>query len=262
MLTRTFCHVPGLGAHTERELWRQGCTSWAKFLAAPADFSVGGCDRAMVADEIQKSVEALEAGHHQFFQKALGTREAWRAWPEFRRRCLYLDIETDGGMSGDSITCVGLYDGKAFRCLVAGEDLALFPDLVSYYGLIVTFFGTGFDLPMLRRAFHNFHQDQIHLDLCPTLKRVGYRGGLKKIEKQLGIERPGATDGLDGRDAIRLWRMYQHGDRSALDTLIAYNQEDVVNMERLAEIAYDKLARSTLREAGQEQLLDGQEALV
>ena len=262
MLTRTFIHVPGLGAHTERELWRQGCVTWERFLQSPEEFQTGGCDRGLFERSVSGSVEALSIGNHQFFQSGLGSREAWRAWPEFRRKCVYLDIETDGGMGADSITCVGLYDGQAFRCLIAGEDLGLFPDIISHYSMIVTFFGSGFDLPMLRRAFPQFHQDHIHLDLCPTLKRLGYRGGLKKIEKQMGIARGDDTDGLDGKDAIRLWRMHQRGDRRALDTLIAYNQEDVVNMERLAEIAYDKLARQTLGEAGLAHLMDGQEALL
>lgn len=262
MLNRTFIHVPGLGAHTEKELWRQGCTSWARYLDNPDDFNVGGCDRAKLLRTIEASANALETGRHQFFSDTLGVRESWRAWPEFRRRCVYLDIETDGGMGPEAISCVGLYDGKAFRCLVAGEDLGLFPDIISHYSMIVTFFGGGFDLPILKRAFANFHMDHIHIDLCPTLKRLGFRGGLKKIERQVGIVRSAETDGLTGRDAVRLWRMHQYGDRHALDRLIAYNREDVVNMERLAEIAYDRLARQTLGEAGVAHLMDGQEALL
>ena len=159
------------------------------------------------------------------------------------------------------MTCVGLYDGTAFRCLVQGEDLGLFPDIISHYGMIVTFFGSGFDLPMLRRAFPQFHYDHIHVDLCPTLKRLGFRGGLKKIEKQPGIGRSEDTDGLSGLDAVRLWREYKRGREASLDTLIQYNQEDVVNLERLAEIAYARLARATLAEAGCAHLLEGQESM-
>ena len=99
------------------------------------------------------------------------------------------------------------------------------------------------------------------MDLCHTLKRLGYRGGLKKIEKQLGINRGEDTDGLNGMDAIRLWREYLRGNEASLDTLIAYNQEDVVNLERLAEIAYSKMERETLTEAGVAYLLEGQTSL-
>ncbi|MBL8066599.1 MAG: ribonuclease H-like domain-containing protein [Chthonomonadaceae bacterium] len=250
MLEKTFLHVPGLGAHTEKSLWQQGCVSWSNFLASPEQWSVGGASKGTVESVLRRSEAALAAREHQFFSKSLGTREAWRAWRDFRKGCLYLDIETDGGTDASSITCVGLYDGVAFRCLIKDQDLHLFPDIVSHYNLIVTFFGTGFDIPMLKRAFPNFHCDHLHFDLCHGFKRLGVRGGLKKIEKQMGIERSTETDGLDGRDAITLWRLYQQGNEKALDTLIQYNQEDVVNMERLAAIAYDRLCQQTLSEAG------------
>jgi uncharacterized protein YprB with RNaseH-like and TPR domain len=44
-----------------------------------------------------------------------------------------------------------------------------------------------------------------------------------------------------GFDAVRLWRRYEDGDDDALDLLLAYNMEDVVNLEPLAEFAYEGL---------------------
>ena len=167
--------------------------------------------------------------------------EAWRAWPDFRDRCVYLDIETDGGRTGSAITTIGLYDKDGFTGLVRHNDLGNFPDIISRYSMIVTFFGASFDLPMLQKRFGSVRFDQIHLDLCPTLRRLGLKGGLKSIEKQLGLSRGEDTDGLTGLDAIRLWRRYERGDQNALDTLIAYNREDVVNLEILAEHAYTRL---------------------
>lgn len=261
MLQKTFIHVPGLGGHTEKSLWQQGCVSWSKYLDEPDRYSVGGCSRTLVKETLLNSQEALNSKNHQFFAEGLGAREAWRAWSEFRQSCVYLDIETDGGDSGHSTTCVGLYDGAAFRCLVKDQDLSFFPDIISHYGMIVTFFGSGFDIPMLRKAFAGFHFDHIHLDLCHTLKRLGFRGGLKKIEKQLGIFRGEETEGLNGMDAIRLWRNYLRGDEKSLEQLIAYNRDDVVNLETLAEITYSKLERQTLTEAGVAHLLEGQTSL-
>jgi uncharacterized protein YprB with RNaseH-like and TPR domain len=240
VLRRTFLHAPGVGQTAERLLWDQGCTDWSHYLDAPGQFRTGAADPDDVRECLLRSEEALAEGRHQFFSEALGLRHAWRAWPEFRDRMVYLDIETDGGFGGDAVTCVGLYDGKDFQCLVRDDDLGTLPDVLSRYGMVVTFFGSGFDIPILRRAFPWLGFDQIHLDLCPTLKRIGYRGGLKRIEKEFGIDR-GLTDGLDGRDAIRLWRSYQRGDDSALELLVAYNRQDVVNLERLAETAYSRL---------------------
>ncbi len=64
---------------------------------------------------------------------------------------------------------------------------------------------------------------------------------MKKIEAEVGIERSPETAGLNGFDAVRLWRAYQYGNESALDTFLTYNREDVVNLEPLAELAYNKL---------------------
>jgi hypothetical protein len=83
--------------------------------------------------------------------------------------------------------------------------------------------------------------DQIHIDLCPALRRLGYRGGLKSIEEQLGIVRRPETQGLGGWDAVRLWHEWRRGRREALDLLVAYNTEDIVNLEALLEFAYPKL---------------------
>jgi uncharacterized protein len=245
LLTRTFLHIPGVGPKTERQLWESGRVDWDGFLSGePIDLGQVPYEQARL--EIETSKANLVSGVHQYFARSLGMAEAWRAFPEFRDRLVYLDIETDGGDRGDSVTMVGLYDGKDFRALVQDDDLGEFPDLISHYGMIVTFFGGGFDLPMLQKAFPNLRFDQIHLDLCPTLRKIGLFGGLKKIEKAVGIDRPEETVGLNGMDAIKLWRAHRLGSDSALERLIAYNRDDVVNLEKLAEIAYKRLYTLTV----------------
>jgi uncharacterized protein YprB with RNaseH-like and TPR domain len=241
LLENTFVHVPGIGAPMERALWDRGCMTWSDALTGINDLPFGAASRDIVRMVLNKSVEALETKEHQFFSKALGTANAWRAWPSFRSECVYLDIETDGGQSGDSITTVGIYDGNEFEVFVKGQNIESFRDRISDFGMIVTFFGLGFDIPMIRKRYPNLSLDHIHLDLCPTLRDVGIKGGLKKIEKELGIARGEETDGLSGRDAITLWRRFDRfKDDKALETLIAYNREDVVNLETLAQIAFDK----------------------
>jgi uncharacterized protein YprB with RNaseH-like and TPR domain len=244
-----------MGREIEQALWSQGCATWDDFLEDELRFSCGSADRASVLKALRRSAKSLENGEHQFFRKGLGMQESWRAFPEFRSSCVYLDIETDGGQRGSSITTVGLFDGAEYRCLIKGEDLGCFPDVISHYSMIVTFSGAGYDLPMLQRCFPMLRFDQIHIDLCPTLRKLGLQGGLKSIEKQLGISRSEATAGLGGLDAIRLWRRYMTlQDEGALETLISYNREDVVNLERLAEHAYENLKRCTFVAAG---LLEG-----
>jgi uncharacterized protein YprB with RNaseH-like and TPR domain len=76
------------------------------------------------------------------------------------------------------------------------------------------------------------------------------RGGLKKIEVDNGIQRPAEIAGLNGYDAVLLWRRHLRGSHEALEKLIAYNRADVVNLERLTEIADQGL---------RDQLLAGEE---
>jgi uncharacterized protein YprB with RNaseH-like and TPR domain len=246
MLTSTFLHIPGVGKKTETNLWRAGCRDWKSLLEGLESYRLGTASRETARTVIEKSTESLANSHHQYFAKALGLTEAWRAFPEFRDSCVYLDIETNGGYDGEAVTMVGLYDGVEFRALIKDEDLGEFPDIISRYGMIVTFFGGGFDLPMLQRKFWGLRFDQIHLDLCPLLRRVGYRGGLKSVERQLGIERSSETAGLSGWDAVRLWNLYRRGDDSARELLTAYNREDVVNLEKLAEFGYSQMRHYTL----------------
>lgn len=246
MLDRTFVHCSGVGLRAERRLWEQGCSTWDDFLAEPKRFSVGSAGKSVVRSEIEASRAQFDAGAHQFFAKRLGQKHAWRAFEAFRHSCCYLDIETNGGFGSEAITIIGMYDGVDFTALVKNEDLEEFRDRISHFSMIVTFFGTGFDVPILQKAFPDAPMDQIHIDLCPLFRQIGVRGGLKKIEQLYGIERPDESDGLNGLDAIRLWRQHERGRSGALETLIAYNREDVVNMEKLAEIAISKLWQATL----------------
>lgn len=250
MLQNTFLHIPGVGKTTEKRLWSEGCNCWDDLLSDPSRWSLGTASKATAKRHLERSREALRTEEHQFFRSCLGVNQAWRAFPEFRHSCVYLDIETDGGVNGAAVTTIGLYDGKTYRCLVKGEDLECFRDLISHYSMVVTFFGGTFDLPVLERRFPGIAFDQIHIDLSPTLRQAGFRGGLKKIEKLVGIERSPETQGLTGCDAIMLWRRYRmFGDDKALQRLIAYNREDCVNLERLTEIAYENLKTQLLEPA-------------
>lgn len=194
-----------------------------------------------VKKSIENSKRKLDALEHQYFAQRLPRREHWRAFPEFRDSAVYLDIETEGNFRDDAITVVGLYDGLEYMPFVKGENLFQIEDVISRYSTIITFFGGGFDLPMLCKQFPNIAFDHLHIDLCPTMRRLGYRGGLKSIERQFGIERSPQTHGLTGRDAVRLWRHYLRGSKEALDLLLEYNREDVVNLEKLMEATYFQL---------------------
>lgn len=246
MLTATFIHAPGVGPATEQSLWAQGATSWEAYLEQANALRLAPRHKSALRETVEDSLAALAEGRTDYFAQALPKREHWRAISHFPK-IGYLDIETNGGMSPDSITLIGLYDGLEMRAYVKGENLAQFAYDCQDFDGFVTFFGTGFDVPFLKRRFpvlESVFAERFHIDLCPLLKRLGHTGGLKRIEQQLKIARVPEADGLDGMDAVRLWRAFRRGGRGAEEArrlLLAYNREDVVNMQTLLQYALPRI---------------------
>lgn len=245
MLDYTYIHCPGIGAKTEQKLWSAGARRWEDYLAQEKTLHLSAAQRGRLSPVVAESVERLAAGDYAWFARHLPAREHWRAFPVFRDRIAFLDIETNGGMDPTDLTVVGMYDGVRLHQFVRGQNLADFTDAIQDRTLLVTFFGTGFDLPFLRRAYR-MEFPQLHIDLCFLFKRLGFSGGLKRIEWEFGIKRTEETRGLSGMDAVILWRQWQRGNRHALDTLLAYNRDDVLNMAELMEIGYSAMLEKTL----------------
>ncbi len=60
-------------------------------------------------------------------------------------------------------------------------------------------------------------------------------GGLKGVERQLGLKRK--LPDMNGYQAVRLWWKYVDSfDLDALNTLLEYNKEDVINLKTLRDI--------------------------
>jgi uncharacterized protein YprB with RNaseH-like and TPR domain len=245
MLRHTFQHIPGLGERRERALWRRGIYTWDDLQAAPER---SGLPATLLRDAhaiMQLSQEALAQGNIYFFAQLLPVREHWRLYGDFHDVTAYLDIETGPlGNGRQGITVIGLFDGREFRSFVHGHNLHTFEHHLRQYDLLVTFNGKTFDLPLIERDLGiPIHQAQI--DMRIFLHRLGYHGGLKRIERQWGIIRDDAIVGLTGFDAVLLWARYRRGDPEALERLIAYNRADVVNLEVLLKRGYE-LARAQL----------------
>ncbi|MFC2122371.1 ribonuclease H-like domain-containing protein [Bacteroidota bacterium] len=241
MLRNTFLHVPGIGPSTERKLWSQGFACWEDYFKNQEQCALSHTMRHRLAEHLGESMEALSANYARHFELRLPAGEMWRLYREFGQRVAFLDIETTGLYPGfDAITVIGLFDGQRTRAFIRGINLAEFNEEIKQYSLIVTFNGKRFDLPFIRRVLGPLPEYQAHIDLLYPLRKLGYRGGLKSIEVQLGLEREGALKEADGFMAILLWAEYQRGNKTALDTLVRYNLEDVVNLQYLADVAYNE----------------------
>lgn len=239
MLRNSFLHIPGIGQTTERKIWESGVACWDEFSSCPPDlFSRKKSDSIIF--HLDRSALSARSGDVDYFFAGLPAGDQWRVFGEFRDSCAYVDIETTGlGGPGDSITTIALYDGESVRCYVQGENLNDFMRDISRYSIIVTYNGKTFDVPFINRYF-GVSLPHAHLDLRYILHSLGYRGGLKSCERQLGLGRYGAMAEVDGFFAVILWNEYNRtGNRRVLETLLAYNIADTVNLEFLMVKAYN-----------------------
>lgn len=243
MITSTFCFLTGIGRLSERRLWREGIATWSDFLAASSIRGISAGRKALYDEGISKAQVHYDQDNARYFGVVLPQREQWRLYEWLHERAVYLDIETD---SFGQITVVGLYGHGRFTSFVRGESLdqGRLADELLRYDLLVTFCGTTFDVPMLLSQFPNLPLDQPHVDLCFVGRQLGYRGGLKAIEAQLGMARAADLQGLNGHDAVLLWNRWRHGhDEGARARLLGYNQADCMNLERLADTFYCEMVR-------------------
>jgi uncharacterized protein YprB with RNaseH-like and TPR domain/predicted nuclease with RNAse H fold len=247
MLHQTFIHIPGIGKHTEHELWEHGIQSWDDADRFEKRFGFAGARLQSKLDEyIPLSRSAITNRDAGFFQRLTALGEAWRVFPEFSDQCVYLDIESTGlSTVFDSVTVVGLYDGKRYDVFTQGDNLDEVQKALQRYSVVVTFNGSGFDLRFLKNTFPKLVLPPIHIDLRWISRRLGYSGGLKELEKSLGITRKSEVAKMDGFEATVLWAKYLRGDNAALDNLIDYNTEDVVHLKAIMEICYDKMSERT-----------------
>ncbi len=153
----------------------------------------------------------------------------------------YLDIETTGLSAWDNaITVVGIYlssgeDGRLVQLVGREATADAVLETVDGAAILYTYNGSRFDLPFIHTRLGIDLEDRLpHRDLMYDCWRCRLRGGFKAVERQLGI--PRQLQGVDGYEAVRLWWRYVEAfDLEALNTLLAYNREDVVNLKALKE---------------------------
>lgn len=141
----------------------------------------------------------------------------------------YLDIETS--FAGE-ITIIGVFLPPDRLIQLVGEEVNrtnLWNALtgVSYLN---TYNGSRFDLPIIKKAL-KFDLNKYFecRDLMYACWQRNLYGGLKRVEEQLGI--PRVSKGVDGIEAMRLWERYRfYNDQEALQLLLTYNREDVINL--------------------------------
>ena len=232
----------------ENKLWKQGIDSWDTFLEAK---DIDGLSLARKKYYDRKIIEARHALYNfnsAYFKSLLPQSEYYRLYDFFKDNCVFLDIETTGlDFRRNDITVIGLFDGLETKTMIKGINLdydGLKSELAKHK-LIITFNGASFDIPKMEKYFSARIRIP-HIDLRHVLSKIGHTGGLKKIEKDLGIQRPEEVLAFDGQAAVDAWKMWKAtGDRRFLELLIKYNEEDVINLKPLAKMAVKELWKQT-----------------
>lgn len=239
LLARTFVHLEGIGPRTERHLWRIGIKSWEHLRQ-----EAGQIFRSRRLELVQRSLDASEEawshGDLVYFHHALPGDERWRLLEGGLDDIAYFDIEASGGgmpPAAHSTAIAFLFRGEILQAYEERDKRLLIERMIAEAAIFCTYNGASYDIPFLAREFA-LDLSKAHIDLCPWLRRLGFKGGLKAIQKALPHLPQRSSMDIDGYDAVRLWRLHEEGRSGALDTLLAYNAEDVLILSPLLQHAY------------------------
>jgi len=151
----------------------------------------------------------------------------------------YLDIETTGlNRHYADLTVIGIALEKQRKTEVVQlfeNDLCEQRLLTVLDGIdeIYTYNGSRFDLPFIQAKLGvDLRACFKHTDLMYDCWRNNLKGGLKAVERQLGIMR--RLRNINGYAAVKLWYEYvNNNNKQALVTLLEYNREDILNLRVL-----------------------------
>ena len=165
----------------------------------------------------------------------------------FRPETAFLDIETTGLSPYEGIvTVVTVHGGGKTRSFVADDDLEELPAYLRRFGVLVTFNGRRFDVPFLEFRFPDLVAPPAHIDLRYLLYRIGYAGGLKRIEQTLGLGDRSGSRGSTGSTWSGSGRSTGGAGPTLWSGSVRYNRADTVNLEPLLDFATRELRRRLL----------------
>ncbi len=250
MITNSFIFLERVGDKLEQSIWKSNIHDWDSFLKARSIKGISRRRKLYYDRKILSARKALYSFDSAYFLNLLPQSEMWRLYDFFREDSVFLDIETTGlSKNDDDITVFGLYDGINSKTMIKGInlDFNVLKKELQKYKLIVTFNGASFDLPFIEKAYPGLLPKIPNFDVRSVTGRLGLKGGLKNIEKELGIKRSAIVEKFYGGDALTLWRMYRAtGDDYYLQLLVEYNEYDIINLKIVAENCVKKMKEKSL----------------
>ncbi|MGA1193283.1 MAG: ribonuclease H-like domain-containing protein [Kiritimatiellia bacterium] len=233
-IRRAMRHLPGVGPSRMDDFLRRGLHDWGDLLREYRGLGLPG-KHARLVETLEAGEAALTRGDIRHFTETLHRADHWRILADFFDRATFLDIETSGDELRPEITTIIAKHAGRLHIFTAERNLDDFLHLLDDITFWVTFNGASFDVPQLENHFHIPMRDIAHVDLRWVCYHAQLRGGLKEIERAIGLTRPPDLIGMDGAEADWLWRRWKHtGNEKLVQRLVRYCAADVVGLELLS----------------------------
>ena len=226
MIRNSFIFLERISKKKEQNIWQQGIKDWSDFLKAKKVKGISKRKKHYYNRKIEEAQQAIFDNNPSYFINKLPKIEMWRLYKLFQEDCCFLDIEVN---SRGKIILIGISNGYNTNFFVKGVNLVkkILEKELSKYKIIITFNGSSFDLPKIKKQF-KIKINQPHIDLKPLCINHNLLGGLKEVEKQLNLRRPSHLKG----NPVDLWKAFHaSGDKEYLDLLLDYNREDCENLQ-------------------------------
>ena len=247
MIQNSFIFLERVKRGIEERLWKQGIYSWDSFLDRDKIHGLSTARKRYYDRKIMQARRALYNFDSTYFKNILPQSEYYRLYDFFKEDCVFLDIETTGlDSKNNDITVIGLFDGINTKTMIKNINLDYkkLKEELQRYKLIVTFNGSSFDVPFINKTYPGLLPDIPNFDVKSITHRLNLKGGLKKIERKLGIRRNKIIEKFYGGDVLTLWKMYRStNDEYYLNLLIEYNDDDIINLKKVADYCVEKLRR-------------------
>ena len=228
-------HLPGIGRERLQKLNNACINDWRQLLHQPLPFKISPGQQKALTTAVRRCEQAVEKRDIPFLVDTFSSADHWRILSSFFQEAAYLDIETAGLDVAAPVTVIAIFQTGRCACYVGDLNLTKALGHLKRISLLVTFNGSTFDLPCIKRAFQIPTLQIPHIDLRWVCHHMSLHGGLKSIEQQLAIERPRELRDIDGSEAVWLWNQYRAtGDGKALQKLVRYCAADTLTLRALS----------------------------